>query len=143
MNDYYTKEAMFPKPVDRKKKKKVNGYKEKSKRFCHYTGRPYAERHELFGGTGNRQISINEGLQVDLHPAIHALFHGQVDEAALMELNVIGMFPDPLKWAENELKMLRSEAQMYWEMKKCTELGINVLEARALWMQLIGVNCRE
>lgn len=142
MSDYYNKGAMFPKPGNNRKKKKVNGYKEKANRHCYYTGMAYAERHELFGGA-NRQNSIDHGLQVDLHPAIHALFHGQVDEKQLKELRVPGMFPEPLEWAKGEIRMLRRDAQRKWEVRICIEKGINVLQARAAWMQLIGVNCLD
>lgn len=49
-----------------REKKKYNGYKDKPERICFYTGRPYAERHEVFSGRPNRQISIEYGFQVDL-----------------------------------------------------------------------------
>lgn len=141
MSNYYQKGALFPKPGNSKKRKKENGYKDKVNRRCRYTGMPYAERHELFGGTGNRQNSIDEYLQVDLHPYIHKLFHGErVADELLQELHISEMFPDPIEWAENEVRMLKRDAQLRWEIRTCTEKGLNMLQARAAWMELIGVN---
>ena len=64
ISDYY-RTCPFPKPVDKRKKKKVNGYKDKHKRRCYYCGTYGAERHEVYGNS-NRQISIDNGFQVDL-----------------------------------------------------------------------------
>ncbi|QIB68590.1 hypothetical protein Ami103574_04310 [Aminipila butyrica] len=69
MTDYYSRCA-FPKPVNKKKKKLYNGYKDKPNRVCAFKGTPYAERHEIFGGP-NRQKSIQYGLQVDLSHEVH------------------------------------------------------------------------
>ena len=66
----YYENCAVPKPKDKKKKKLANGWKDKPERVCRYTGRSYAERHEIFGGS-NRQKSIEYGLQVDLCPEIH------------------------------------------------------------------------
>lgn len=68
-NSYYNTCAI-PKPVNKKKKNKTNGFKNKPKRFCYYCGTPYAERHEVFGGS-NRQWSIDNGYQVDLCHECH------------------------------------------------------------------------
>ena len=51
----YYDTCAFPKPQDKKKKKKVNGYKGKADRVCAYAGRPFAERHEIFCGRRLRQ----------------------------------------------------------------------------------------
>lgn len=118
-------------------KKKVNGYKDKPNRYCHYTGAPYAERHELFGGP-NRQISINHGFQVDLCWPIHKLFHGQVDKNGLKEVGI--NFTDPLKWAAGQLETLRKECQQKYEDREQMELGLTQKEARQSWMDLIGRN---
>ena len=69
MKDYY-KTCAVPKPKDKPKKKLTNGYKDKPNRYCIFTGEPYAERHEIFGGP-NRQNSMKYGLQVDLCHEIH------------------------------------------------------------------------
>ena len=140
MSDYYNTCA-FPKPGNSRKKKKENGYKEKPNRYCYYTGQPCAERHELFGGTGNRQNSIDHGLQIDLHPLIHNLFHGVLPSRELLqELDVPEMFPDPLSWAQKELEKHRKHAQEKWELQFRAEHGFSKAQAREAWMQLIGVN---
>ena len=47
LDDYY-QSCAFPKPKPAgKAKKKVNGYKDKPNRYCHYCGKRYAERHEI------------------------------------------------------------------------------------------------
>lgn len=66
----YYETCVIPKPKNIKKKKLYNGYKDKPFRVCAETGKPCAERHEIFGGA-NRQKSINYGLQIDLSPEIH------------------------------------------------------------------------
>ncbi|MCI7300998.1 MAG: hypothetical protein SOR93_14165 [Clostridiales Family XIII bacterium] len=139
MNSYY-KTCPYPKPATKKKKRKQNGWKDKPKRHCYYTGRPYAERHELFYGNPLRQISISHGFQVDLCMPIHKLFHGIVDKEKLESLNVPGMLPDPLKWAANELKKLRQVCQRDYEDQAQIELGLTPEQARDGWMQLIGRN---
>ena len=143
MIDYY-KTCAFPKPGSTKKKKKVNGYKEKAKRRCAYTGLPNAERHELFYGSGTRQVSIDHGLQVDLHPLIHKLFHGESIPAEMLEpLCVAGMFPDPLDWAAKEQHRLRKEAQEKWELKIRAEMGLSAKDARRAWVDLVGGSCLD
>lgn len=74
--DYY-EICAFPKPKKKKKKRKTNGWKDKPNRYCYYTGKPYAERHEVFFGRGLRQISIDYGFQVDLSPELHKEVHEQ------------------------------------------------------------------
>lgn len=121
-----------------KKRKKQNGWKDKPNRYCRYTGRPYAERHELFCGNPLRQISIDNGFQVDLCWPIHKLFHGIVDRAGLESVGIT--MPNPLVWAENELEKLRQECQQNYECKEQTERGLTPEQARANWMELIGRN---
>ena len=70
----------FPKPGNKKKKKKTNGYKDKPNRICIYTGEPYAERHEVFFGNGVRQWAIDNGYQIDICPEIHRAIHAHTEE---------------------------------------------------------------
>ncbi len=119
MNDFY-KSCAVPKPVDKKKKKKVNGWKDKKNRICAICGEPYAERHELFGGA-NRQTSIELGFQVDLCRSCHRAFHQR----------------DP-EWMPIIIGFKRA-AQSGYE-KKLTDSGISAEKTRELWMQLIGRN---
>ena len=76
--DYY-EICAFPKPKKKKKKRKTNGWKDKPNRFCYYTGKPYAERHEVFFGSGLRQISIDYGFQVDLCRELHKEVHSETE----------------------------------------------------------------
>lgn len=108
------------KPVTKKKKKKVNGWKDKPNRYCAYCGAPYAERHEVFYGTGNRQISIDNGFQVD----VCAVHHRELHERQT-------------PWAIEETKRLRQRFQREWE-EKLIKTGIRPEQARELWIQLIG-----
>lgn len=117
-SDYY-KTCAFPKPQDKKKKKKVNGYKEKASRICAYTGQPYAERHEIFPGK-NRQISIDYGFQVDVCPEIHKELQANITE-----------------WAQAENLRLRQKCQTKYE-DKLIEAGISMEQARKCWLKLIG-----
>lgn len=120
MNNYY-KSCAFPKPVDKKKKKKVNGYKDKPNRYCAICGRSGAERHEIFGGP-LRQISIDYGFQIDLCRDHHAEFHAQETEEI-----------------RNEVLRLRKECQFRFE----DELIRNDMapgKAHEKWMELIGKN---
>ena len=110
-----------PKPVDRKKKKKCNGYKNKAERYCHYHGTPYAERHEVFGGP-LRQTSIDYEFQVDLCPECHAELQAGITPRAQEE---------NLKW------------KRYYQAKYMAQLmedGADQALALRLWMQLIGKN---
>ncbi|MCI9598561.1 MAG: hypothetical protein HFE75_15030 [Firmicutes bacterium] len=137
IRQYYAN-CPFPKTGKKKKRKKQNGWKDKPNRRCRYTRIPGAERHELFYGSGLRQISIDNGFQVDLHPAIHRLFHGIVGKAELEALNVPGMFPDPHEWAAKEEEELQKGCQEAWEAKEQMELGVSPEEARERWRRLIG-----
>ena len=115
----YYDNCAFPKPQDKKKKKKVNGYKNKADRVCAYTGRPFAERHEIFCGR-NRQISIDNGFQIDVSPEIHAELQANITE-----------------WAQAENLRLRQKCQSEYE-DTLIGSGITPGEARKLWIKLIG-----
>lgn len=115
----YYDTCAFPKPQDKKKKKKVNGYKNKADRVCAYTGRPFAERHEIFCGR-NRQISIDNGFQIDVCPEIHAELQANITE-----------------WAQAENLRLRQKCQSEYE-DTLIGSGIAPDEARKLWIRLIG-----
>ena len=39
--------------------------------YCRYCGTPYASTHEVYEGTGRRQISIKYKMQVKLCPICH------------------------------------------------------------------------
>ena len=69
MANYYDS-CPIPKPRSAKKKRACNGYKDKKNRYCYYCGTPYAERHEVYGGS-NRQKSILNKWQVDLCHSCH------------------------------------------------------------------------
>lgn len=132
----FYKKMPLPNPPKRKKRKKQNGWKDKPNRHCYFTGRPCAERHELFGGP-NRQISIDRGFQVDLCWPIHKLFHGQVDRERLREIG--WEMDDPVRWAAEQQEILRKKCQMDFEERE-VELGATPDEARQRWMNLIGRN---
>lgn len=120
LEEYY-RSCAYPKPKQSKPKKKQNGYKDKPNRICWYTGRPGAERHEIFGGP-NRQTSIEHGFQVDVCPEIHARLHANADNWARTE---------NLKWG------------MYYQYvyeQRLEQLGLDKEEARQCWMAMIGRN---
>ena len=119
MNEYY-KTCPLPKPVDKRKKKKCNGYKDKAERVCFYCKTPNAERHEVYGGA-NRQISIDHGFQVDLCPNCHREMHDQTTERGR-------------KRADNWKKAY----QMVYENKLMETKGLSTEEARTAWLTLIG-----
>ena len=121
MSDYYTNQALFPKPKSQHKRKKQNGWKDKENRVCHYTGQPNAERHEVFGGA-NRQQSIDMGFQVDVNPEIHRRFHDGSDE-----------------WARQEMERWRIYYQVKY-IQKLVETGIPPEQAMELWLLMIGKN---
>lgn len=114
----YYDTCAFPKPQDKKKKKKVNGYKSKADRVCAYTGRPFAERHEIFCGR-NRQISIDNGFQIDVCPEIHAELQANITE-----------------WAQAENLRLRQKCQWEYE-NNLIATGVTPEQARELWLKLI------
>ena len=115
----YYDTCAFPKPQDKKKKKKANGYKHKADRVCAYTGRPFAERHEIFCGR-NRQISIDNGFQIDVCPEIHAELQANITE-----------------WAQAENLRLRQKCQWEYE-NNLIATGVTPEQARELWLKLIG-----
>ena len=120
--DRYYQSCPYPKPKpDGKPKKKQNGFKDKPQRICWYTGKPGAERHEIFGGP-NRQTSIEFGFQVDVCPEIHARLHANADDWARIE---------NLKW--------RMYYQHVYE-ERLMQLGMPPEEARKAWMAMIGKN---
>ena len=116
----YYDTCAFPKPQDKKPKKKVNGYKEKPKRICYYCGSTGAERHEVYPGRGKRQICIDYGFQVDLCSECHRQLHENATPQA-QERNQY--------WKEHYQK--KSE-------QKLIELGISPEQAREMWIALIG-----
>ena len=116
----YYDTCAFPKPRDKKKKKKCNGYKDKPKRICYYCGTPGAERHEVYPGRGKRQICIDNGFQVDLCQNCHREIHRNATLQA-------------------------KERNEFWKIKyqgdyeeRLISSGIAPDEARKLWIKLIG-----
>ena len=63
----------FPKPQYRKSKKTKNNSRPTIDDRCYFTGKPYAELHEVFFGTKNRQNSIKWGMQIRLCPELHRI----------------------------------------------------------------------
>lgn len=120
--EQYYQDCPFPKPKPEKKKQlQCNGYKDKPRRRCWYTGASGAERHEIWGGPW-RQTSIEMGFQVDVCPEIHAQLQANGTEWARIE---------NLKW------------QMYYQNlyeQKLIATGITPDQARECWMALIGKN---
>lgn len=120
--DNYYQTCPFPKPPPTKKKQLLsNGYKDKQKRRCWYTGAPGAERHEIWGGP-YRQTCIRMGFQVDVCSALHAELQANGTEWAKTE---------NLKW------------QMYYQHQyeqKLIDAGVEPEQARSAWMAMIGRN---
>lgn len=113
-----------PKPAPDKPKKKQNGYKDKVNRYCYYTGAPYAERHEIYGGS-NRQTSIDHRFQVDLRPDIHKRFHNP-------------QTPEDFE----RIAFWKKYYQRQYE-DKLKASGVSAGQARKMWMWLIGKNYLE
>lgn len=119
--DKYYQNCPFPKPKPTKKKRLLyNGFKNKPQRRCYYTGRPGAERHEIWGGPW-RQTSIEMGFQVDLCPELHRQFHAHTP------------------WAEREILKWQQHYQREYE-QKLIDTGVTPQQARECWMALIGRN---
>lgn len=116
----YSKCAI-PKPSTKKHKKKANGYRNKANRYCYYTGKPGAERHEIYGGP-NRQTSIDMGFQVDLCQEYHYKFHHPREQEDFEMIDY---------WKKYYQKKYES---------KLTDSHVNPEEARKLWMLMIGKN---
>ena len=119
--DNYYQNCPFPKPKTTKKKKKVNGWKNKKYRRCKYCGEGNAERHEVFFGA-NRQISIDNKFQVDVCRKHHEELHANSTD-----------------WAISENKKLRQYFQLKYEIE-LIEQGYTAEQARREWMRLIGRN---
>lgn len=111
-----------PKPVDKPKKRKQNGWKDKSERYCYYCKTANAERHEVYGGNPNRQISINHGFQVDLCPKCHKEMQDNITDQA-----------------QERNEFWRRHYQEIYEGKLISS-GVSIKQARELWMLLIGRN---
>ncbi|WP_251616173.1 hypothetical protein [Senimuribacter intestinalis] len=109
----------------KREKKKYNGWKDKADRVCFYTGRPYAERHEVFPGRPNRQISIAHGFQVDLCPEKHRELQENITPWAKAENQ---------KWRETYEQLYIDE-----QIDEC----VSANDALESWMQLIGRNYIE
>lgn len=107
-----------------REKKRYNGYKDKADRICFYTGLPYSERHEIFGGA-NRQISIRHGFQVDLSPVLHRELHENITP-----------------WAKEENRKWRETYERLY-IDAVTAEGASEAEALQAWMALIGRNYIE
>lgn len=110
-----------PKPGNKKKKKKTNGWKNKAERMCYYCGTYGAERHEVYGGA-NRQNSINLGFQVDLCTKCHAAWHDQEEPLWIQRKK---------EWQEHFQKLYEG---------KLIESEVSREQARFLWMTIIGKN---
>ena len=118
----YYDTCAFPKPKEKKKKLLCNGYKKKAERFCRYCKTPFAERHEIFSGSANRQISIREGFQIDVCNSHHRELQENITD-----------------WAQKENRKLKKACQLKWE-KKLIDAGTDPKSVREAWMLLIGRN---
>lgn len=116
----YYDTCAFPKPKDKKKKLLYNGYKTKAERVCAYCNMPHAERHEIFPGSANRQISIREKFQIDVCPQHHKELQDNITE-----------------WGQRENKKLKKACQYKWE-KKLIDAGTAPERTREAWIQMIG-----
>jgi len=117
----YYEECAFPKPKSVKKKKKVNGFKDKAKRKCIYCGQAAADRHEVFRGP-YRQNSIDHGFQIDLCRE----HHREIQD-------------DITPWAKGENLRWRKHFQRKYE-DELIGMGIDEKDARKLAVGLIGKN---
>ncbi|MEY8366232.1 hypothetical protein AALA22_11390 [Anaerovoracaceae bacterium 41-7] len=107
-----------------REKKKYNGWKDKPERICFYTGRPYADRHEVFYGSAKREISRDHGFQVDLcnerHDEIHkSTLRGKAESQ---------------KWRETYERAY---------IDRLIDEGASEEDALESWMRLIGRNYIE
>lgn len=106
------------------KRKKYNGYKDKAERMCFYNETGGAERHEVFYGTGQRQISIEYGFQVDLSQEAHWEIHNETE------------------WGRKVDLMWKQAYQTVY--MDCMEAdGFDRDQALSAWMHLIGRNYLE
>ena len=106
------------------KKLLYNGWKNKADRVCMICGRPYAERHEMFGGP-NRQISIQEGFQLDVCREHHEALHQNTEE-----------------WAQDFNLTWRRHFERTWLLEQIDK-GATLQEAVRAWMKMIGKNYLE
>lgn len=120
MAEYYASCA-FPKPGSQKKKKLMNGYKDKASRVCAYCGENCADRHEVFGAS-NRQFSIANKFQVDVCGEHHRELHE----------NSTG-------WAKKENAKLRRNFQLKY-LRRCMNEGMTGPQALNSWMIEVGRN---
>ena len=118
----YYDSCTIPKPGNKKKEKLTNGYKNKSNRTCHYCNTSGAERHEVYGGNPNRQISIKHQFQVDLCQECHLEIEANTTKQAKERNNY---------WEKHYQTLYES---------KIIASGVKKKQARALWMLLIGKN---
>lgn len=109
----------------KREKKKHNGWKDKADRVCFYSGRPCAERHEVFPGRPNRQISIAHGFQVDLCPEKHRELQENI-----------------MPWAKAESQKWRETYERAY-IDRLIDEGASKEDALESWMQLIGRNYIE
>ena len=106
------------------KRKKYNGYKHKPERICFYNETTGAERQEVFFGTGQRQLSIEYGFQVDLSAASHWEIHHETE------------------WGRREDLLWKQAYQTVY--MDCLEAdGFDREQALSAWMHLIGRNYLE
>lgn len=106
------------------KRKKVNGYKHKPERMCFYRQTTGAERHEVFFGTGERELSILYGFQVDLSSELHWEIHAETE------------------WGKTEDLLWKQAYQTVY--MDCMEAdGFDREQALSAWMHLIGRNYLE
>lgn len=106
---------------DQGKRKKYNGYKDKPNRICFYRETGGAERHEVFFGTGQRDISIEYGFQLDLCSELHWEIHQETE------------------WGKKEDLLWKQAYQtVYMDCLEADDL--TRAEALATWMHLIGRN---
>ena len=120
MADYYATCA-FPKPGSQKKKKLMNGYKDKASRVCVYCGKNYADRHEVFGAS-NRQFSIANKFQVDVCSEHHRQLQDNITD-----------------WAKRENARLRRNCQLLYMHRRRKE-GMSGRQAMNAWMLEVGRN---
>jgi len=98
-----------------------NGWKDKANRHCIYCGKPYAERHEVFGGS-NRQNSILLGLQIDVCREHHKELQDNCTD-----------------WAQSENARLREKFEREY-IANMVEAGFPEKIGLAEWMHIIGKN---
>jgi hypothetical protein len=67
---------MYPKPTYKRRVEKAKQNKVPTiNDICRYTGKTYASTHEVFFGSGERQLSIRYGMQVKVCDEIHKQIH--------------------------------------------------------------------